>query len=95
VQLRLGSTYNIIALANDLCVYPAILDDMVTSDTVNPTDWVFTSQKETSRPHLFALGRYARHPAETVQRMLAAVAVASRELGTFNVMAPPMKSATI
>ncbi len=62
---------------------------------MNPTDWALTSQKHTSLPHVLDRGRYAIRAAQTVQRMFAAVAVNSREFGTFNVIVPPMIKATI
>jgi hypothetical protein len=55
-----------------------MLDEMVVSDTVKPTDCAFTSQKQTSRPQVFDRGRYAIQAAATVQRMLATVAVMRR-----------------
>lgn len=75
-------------------VYPPIFEDIVTKDTVKPTLWALTSQKLTSLPHVLLRGRKERHAAETVQSRFAAVAVISREFGTFNVIAPPMNNAT-
>lgn len=88
-------SYNIIALAIDRCVNPAMFDETVTSEMVNPTDCVLTSQNETSRPQVFARGRYAVHAAATVQMIFAAVAVSRREFGTLRVMDPPMMRAII
>jgi hypothetical protein len=34
-----------------------MLDEMVVRETVNPTDWALTSQKQTSLPQVFDLGR--------------------------------------
>lgn len=67
-----------------------MFDEIVTSETVNPTDCAFTSQKQTSRDHFIDRGKYAMHPAATVHRILAAVEVSSRELGTFKVIVPPI-----
>lgn len=39
------------------CVYPAMLDETVVRETVKPTDWALTSQKQTSLPHVFERGR--------------------------------------
>jgi len=55
-----------------------MFEDIVTRETVKPTDCAFTSQKATSLPQVFDLGRYARQAAETVQRILAAVDVKRR-----------------
>lgn len=88
-------TYKTIALAIDRWVYPAIFELIVTNDTANPTDCELTSQKLTNLPHVFDRGRYARHAAETVQRVFATVAVISLDLGTFSVMVPPISSAMI
>lgn len=55
-----------------------MLEEMVVSATVKPTDCEFTSQKDTSLPQVFDRGRKAMQAAETVQRMLAAVAVSKR-----------------
>lgn len=71
-------TYKTKALANARCVYPAMLEETVVNDTVKPTDCAFTSQNETSLPQVLERGRYARHAAETVHRILATVAVNSR-----------------
>lgn len=78
VEWKEGKSYNTIALAKLRCVYPAILLEIVTRETVNPTDCALTSQKHTSRPQVFERGRYAINAAAMVQRMFAAVAVASR-----------------
>lgn len=59
-------------------MYPAIFDEIVVRDTVNPTDCALTSQNATSRPHVFDAGRYAMQAADTVQRRLATVAVIKR-----------------
>lgn len=53
---------------------------MVVRETVKPTDCALTSQKETSRPHVFDSGRYAMQAAETVHRRLATVAVIKRAI---------------
>ena len=90
----IAATHKTIALAIDLCVYPPMLLDIVTKETVKPTDWQLTSQNETRRPHVLDRGRYAIHAALIVQRALAAVATSSREFGTFNVIAPPIHKAT-
>jgi hypothetical protein len=50
-------TYKTMALASDRCVYPAMFDEMVVRETVNPTDCEFTSQKDTRRPQVLELGR--------------------------------------
>lgn len=55
-----------------------MLDEMVVSETVKPTDCALTSQKLTRRPHVFDRGRYAMHAAATVHRRLATVATAKR-----------------
>jgi hypothetical protein len=55
-----------------------MLDETVVSATVKPTDCELTSQKHTSRPHVFERGRYAMQAAATVQRMFATVAVSKR-----------------
>lgn len=55
---------------------------MVVRETVKPTDCALTSQKETSRPHVFDSGRYAIQAAETVHRRLATVAVIKRAIVT-------------
>lgn len=70
-----------------------MFEEMVTREMVKPTLWELTSQKLTNLPHVFLRGRKDKNTAETVQRMFAAVAVRSREFGTFNVMAPPMNKA--
>ena len=57
VRLNVLITYKIIALAIERCVYPAMLDETVVSETVKPTDWALTSQKQTSLPHVFERGR--------------------------------------
>lgn len=67
-------------------MYPAMLDEMVVSDTVKPTDCELTSQNETSRPHVLERGRYAMQAAATVQRMLAVVAVSRRAAGVEGVL---------
>lgn len=46
--------------------------------TVNPTDCEFTSQKQTSLPHVLDRGRKAMQAADMVQSMFATVAVSSR-----------------
>ena len=74
-------------------MYPPILLETVIKLTVKPTLWLFTSQKLTSRPHVFDRGKYAMHAAETVHSTLATVAVKSLELGTLRVMMPPMSRA--
>jgi hypothetical protein len=72
-----------------------MFDETVTSEIVNPTDCVLTSQNETRRPQVLARGRYAVHAAATVQMIFAAVAVSRREFGTLRVMAPPIIRAMI
>lgn len=57
-----------------------MFDEMVVRETVKPTDCALTSQKETSRPHVFDSGRYAMQAAETVHRRLATVAVIKRAI---------------
>lgn len=57
VRQTILMTYKIIALAMERCVYPAILDETVVSETVKPTDWALTSQKQTSLPQVFERGR--------------------------------------
>lgn len=57
-----------------------MLDEIVVSATVNPTDWEFTSQKLTSRPQVFDAGRKAMQAAEMVHSKLATVAVRSRAM---------------
>ena len=59
-----------------------MFDEMVVKETVKPTDWALTSQKQTSLPHVLLRGRYAIKAAETVHRTFAAVAVSSRARGT-------------
>lgn len=59
-------------------MYPAIFDEIVVRETVKPTDCALTSQKATSRPHVFDSGRYAIQAADTVHRRLATVAVIKR-----------------
>ena len=61
-------------------MYPAILDEMVVKDTVNPTDCVLTNQKQTSLPQVLSRGRYAMQAAEIVQIILATVAVIRRAI---------------
>jgi hypothetical protein len=51
------NAHKIMALASDRWVYPAILDEMLTKDTVKPTDWALTSQKHMSLPQVFDRGR--------------------------------------
>ena len=75
-------------------MYPAIFEEMVTSEIVKPTDCAFVSQKETSRPHFCDLGKYAIQAEATVQTMFAKVDVKSREFGTYSVTAPPISRAT-
>lgn len=58
-----------------------MLDEIVVSATVNPTDCELTSQKLTSLPHVFSRGRKAMQPAEIVHSMFAAVAVSNRAGG--------------
>lgn len=72
-----------------------MLEDTVVRETVNPTDCALTIQKQTSLPHVLDRGRYAIKAAHTVQMILAAVAVKSREFGTFSVIVPPMRRAII
>lgn len=72
-----------------------MLEEMVVSDTVKPTDCALTSQKQTNLPQVFDLGRYATMAADIVHSKLAAVAVAKRLFGTFRVIVPPMSNATI
>lgn len=55
-----------------------MLDEMVVSDTVNPTDWELTSQKHTSLPQVLEDGKNAIQAAETVHRILATEAVIKR-----------------
>lgn len=81
IEYRGERAYKTIALANDRWVYPAILLEIVTRETVNPTDCALTSQKHTSRPQVFDRGRYAINAAATVHRTFATVAVASRAKG--------------
>ena len=71
-------TYKTKALATARCVYPAMLEDIVVRETVNPTDCELTSQKQTSRPQVLDLGRYPMRAAAMVHRRFAAVAVRSR-----------------
>lgn len=71
-----------------------MFDDMVTNETVKPTDCEFTSQKQTSLDHFSSRGKYAIQAAATVQRILAAVEVSNLEFGTFKVMVPPMINET-
>lgn len=72
-----------------------MLDEMVVKATVKPTDCALTSQKHTSLPQVFDLGRKAINAAEIVQRRLAAVAVSKREFRTLRMMVPPIRRATI
>jgi hypothetical protein len=72
-----------------------MFDETVTSEIVNPTDCVLTSQNETSRPQVLERGRYAVHAAATVHMIFAAVAVSRREFGTLRVIAPPIMRAMI
>lgn len=61
-----------------------MFEEIVVKDTVKPTDWELTSQKQTSLPQVLDRGRKAMQAAATVQRMLATVAVkrrAAKELG--------------
>jgi hypothetical protein len=44
------------ALANDRWVYPAMFDDTVVRETVKPTDWTLTSQKQASRAQVRSRG---------------------------------------
>jgi hypothetical protein len=76
-------------------VQPAILDETVTKDTVNPTDCELVNQKHANLDYFCDAGRYAMHAAETVHKILAAVATSNPELGTFNVIIPLMSRATI
>ena len=70
------------------------MEEMVVRATVKPTDCELTSQKLTSLPQVLDLGRKATRAAQIVQRTLATVAVARRELGTFKITAPPIKRET-
>jgi hypothetical protein len=72
-----------------------MFEETVTREMVEPTDCALTSQKLANLPHVLALGMQAIQAEATVQRMLANVAVASLEFGTFRVIVPPISRATI
>lgn len=55
-----------------------MFEDIVVKDTVKPTDWELTSQKQTSRPQVLDRGKKAMQAAATVHRILATVAVKRR-----------------